>query len=87
VLGIAGRSILLAAILYLLAGTGIAEALSAVANRKRGPRLQALAAVTTVLVTQSGPLLALVLAHRIALNPLTLLLTAVAAAIAWTRLR
>ncbi|MFI5266482.1 MAG: hypothetical protein ACHQ7M_03805 [Chloroflexota bacterium] len=87
VLGIAGRSILLAAVLYLLVGTGIAEALSAAANRKRGPRLQALAAITTILVTQSSTLLALALAHRLALNPITLILTAMAAAIAWTRLR
>ena len=87
VLGFAGRSILLLGVVYLLAGIGIAEALSASANRKRGPRLQALAAITTVLVTQSAPLLALAVAHRLALNPITLLLTAVAAAIAWTRLR
>jgi len=86
-LGIAGRSILLLAVLYLLAGAGIAEALSAVANRKRGPRLQALAAITTVLVTQSSTLLALTLAHRLPLNPITLILTAIAATIAWTRLR
>jgi hypothetical protein len=86
-LGIAGRSILLAAVLYLLAGIGIAEALSAAANRKRGPRLQALAAITVVLATQSASLLSLALAHRLVLNPIALILTAIAAVIAWTRLR
>jgi predicted small integral membrane protein len=85
--GFAGRSIFLAAILYLLAGVAIAEALSAAANRKRGPRLQILAAVTTVLATQFPTLLTLAVAHRLPLNPLGLLLTAVAAAIAWSRLR
>ena len=86
-LSIAGRSILLLGVLYVLAGIGIAEALSASANRKRGPRLQALAAVTTILVTQSSLLLALVLAHRLVVNPIMLLLTAAAAVIAWSRLR
>ncbi|HLQ33395.1 MAG TPA: hypothetical protein VK457_11965 [Chloroflexota bacterium] len=87
VLSFAGRSILLAAILYLLAGTVIAEALSAAANRKRGPRLQVVAAVTTVLATQAPTLVALALTHRLPINLIALLLTAVAAAIAWTRLR
>jgi hypothetical protein len=87
VAGFAGRSIFLGAILYLLAGIGIAEILSAAANRKRGPRLQLLAAVTTVLVTQWPLILALVVAHRLPINPLSLILTAIAAAIAWTRLR
>jgi len=87
VLSFAGRSILLAAILYLLAGTVIAEALSAAANRKRGPRLQVIAAVTTVLATQAPTLVALALTHRLPINLIALLLTAVAAAIAWTRLR
>jgi hypothetical protein len=87
VLGLAGRSILLLAVLYLLAGVGIAEALSTTANRKRGPRLQALAALTTILVTQSGTLLTLALAHRFVVNPIALVLTAIAAAIAWSRLR
>ncbi len=87
VAGFVGRSIFVGAILYLLAGIGIAEALSAAANRKRGPRLQLLAAVTTVLATQWPLVLALVVAHRLPLNPLSLILSAVAAAIAWTRLR
>ncbi len=87
VLSFAGRSILLAAILYLLAGTVIAEALSAAANRKRGPRLQVIAAVTTVLATQAPTLVGLALTHRLPINLIALLLTAVAAAIAWTRLR
>ena len=87
VVGFAGRSIFVAAILYVLAGLGIAEALTAAANRKRGPRLQGLAAATTVLATQFSTVLALVFAHRLVLNPLTLILSAIAAAIAWTRLR
>lgn len=87
VAGFAGRSIFLGAILYLLVGTGVAEALSAAANRKRGPRLQILAAATTILVTQWPLLASLVVAHRLVLNPIALLLGAVAAAIAWTRLR
>jgi hypothetical protein len=87
VVSFAGRSILLAAILYLLAGAVIAEALSAAANRKRGPRLQVIAAVTTVLATQAPTLVGLALTHRLPINLIALLLTAVAAAIAWTRLR
>ena len=87
ILGFAGRSIFLLAILYLLAGVAIAEILSAAANRKRGPRLQLMAAVVTVLVTQSPALIALVLFHRLPFDVISLLLTAVAAAIAWGRLR
>jgi hypothetical protein len=86
-LGFFGRSIFIAGILYVVAGIGIAEALSAAANRKRGPRLQWLAVVTTILTTQWIMLATLVLMHGISLNPLSLVLTAVAAAIAWARLR
>ena len=86
-LGVAGRSLLLAAVLYALTGLGIAELLSLSANRKRGPRLQAFAAVTAILVTQSAPLLTLALTHRLPLAPVTLLLSAAAAALAWSRLR
>jgi hypothetical protein len=85
--GFAGRSIFFGAILYALAGIAIAELLSASANRKRGPRLQVLAAVTTVLVTQWPLLAALAVAHRLVVNPLALVLSLVAAAIAWARLR
>ena len=87
VLGVVGRSILFAAIVYALAGIGIAELISTAANRKRGPVLQALAIVTTVLVTQSGFLLALVVTARLNLNVITLALTALASILAWQRLR
>lgn len=87
VLGMFGRSIIFAALLYLLAGFVIAEALSAAANRKRGPRLQTLAVVTVVLATQWSTLLGLVASGRFSLNIIGLLLTALAAAIAWNRLR
>jgi len=86
-LGFAGRSILLLGALYLFTGILVAEALSAAANRKRGPRLQLLAVATVVLLTQSGPLLALALSSRLSLNVVALIGTLVAAAIAWTRLR
>lgn len=85
--GFAGRSLIIGGILYALVGIGIAEGLSAVANRKRGPRLQLLAVATTVIVTQWPTILALVVVQRFALNPLALLLTVVAAVIAWGRLR
>jgi len=87
IVGMFGRSLIFAALLYLLAGVAIPEALSAAANRKRGPRLQALAVVTVVLVTQFSLIASLVLSGRLAPNVITLLLSAVAAAIAWNRLR
>jgi hypothetical protein len=86
-LGVAGRSIIFAAILYLAAGFAVGEALSAAANRKRGPRLQALAVVTAVLATQWSTLLGLVAGGRFIPNVVSLLLSALAAAIAWNRLR
>ncbi len=85
--GTFGRSIFLAAILYLAAGAAIAEALSWAANRKRGPRLQALSVATVIVATQLGPLIALVVSRRLSANVIELVLTAVACAIAWTRLR
>src|SRR5207237_1111509 len=76
-IGSVGRSIIFAALLYLAAGIGIAEALSGAANRKRGPRLQALAIVTVVLATQWSALLALVLAHRLSISVVGLVLSAI----------
>ncbi|HLG71621.1 MAG TPA: hypothetical protein VK009_14465 [Chloroflexota bacterium] len=86
-LGFLARSFFIGAILYAAAGFGIAEALSAVANRKRGPRLQWLAVITTVLTTQWIMVATLVLMHGVSLNPPSLVLTAIATAIAWARLR
>jgi hypothetical protein len=85
-LGLVGRSIIFAGLLYLLAGVAIPEALSAAANRKRGPRLQALAVATVVLATQWSMLLGLAFGH-VSLNVVSLLLSALAAAVAWNRLR
>jgi hypothetical protein len=85
--GFAGPSIFLRAILFLVAGIAVAEALSVAANRKRGPRLQIMAVVTTVLLTQSPVVLTALAVHRLPLNVIALLLTAAAAAIAWGRLR
>ena len=87
VLGFIGRSLFIGAILYLVAGIAVAEALSAAANRKRGPRLQWLAVATTVLATQWITLATLVLMRGISLNPTSLLLSALAGAVAWARLR
>ncbi len=86
-IGFAGPSIFLRAILFLVAGIVVAEALSAAANRKRGPRLQVMAVVTTVLVTQAPVLLTALAVHRLPLDVIGLLLTAAAAAIACGRLR
>jgi len=86
-LGIVGRSILLAGVLFLATGIGVAELLSLATNRKRGPALQPLAIVVTVIITQSPLITSLILAHRLNFNILSVALTVAASILAWQRLR
>ncbi|MBV8086516.1 MAG: B-box zinc finger protein [Chloroflexi bacterium] len=86
-LGALGRSLIVAAALYLIGGWAIASLLSVAANRKRGPVLQALAIGTTILVTQSSLVLGIVLYHRPSTSLFALFLTAAACVLAWQRLR
>ena len=86
VLNALGRSLIVAAALYLASGWAVASLLSLAANRKRGPALQALAIGTTVLVTQSSLAVSLVVLHRPATSLFSLFLTAAACVLAWQRL-
>ena len=81
-----GRSLIVAAALYLISGWAIASLLSVAANRKRGPALQGLAIGTTILVTQSSLVIALVFYHHPTTSVFALFLTAAACVLAWQRL-
>ncbi|MBV8084763.1 MAG: hypothetical protein JO247_08100 [Chloroflexi bacterium] len=85
--GFGGGRIYFQAMLYLLTGLGVAEALSWVANRKRGRRLQIISVITVLLMTQAGPLVTGALTGRLVFTGLGLITAAIAAAVAWTRLR
>jgi hypothetical protein len=85
-LGALGRSLIVAAAVYLFSGWAIASLLSLATNRKRGPALQAIAVGTTILVTQSSLVIGLVAYHHPSTSPFALFLTAAACVLAWQRL-
>ncbi|MBV9119236.1 MAG: hypothetical protein JOZ39_00895 [Chloroflexi bacterium] len=86
-LTLVGRSVIFGGLLYAITGFAVAELIGLAANRKRGPILQGLAIASVLVITESAPLLALVIAGRWTAGLLSLLLTAVACAVAWQRLR
>ncbi|MDE3077011.1 MAG: hypothetical protein KGJ86_16470 [Chloroflexota bacterium] len=81
------RTLLLSFFIYMFAGMGIGELIGRAANHKRGLRLQILAIAATVLTLFGRPLLLLATTARLVVNPLSLLLVAVACLGAYNRLK